>query len=325
MRSNLLERWRPVVAGHGWTVGAELYDRVRPVVAPEATAWSTVLHDPQAGPVRLHGLLRTRADAGTLLLVVHGLGGSPTSPYCRRAAAGAERRGWSCLRLGLRGSTGDGEDLYHAGLGGDLAGALGDPTLRGYDRVLVLGYSLGGHVALSLGLAPDPRVAAVAVVSAPLDLDRSCAAIDRRRGWVYRRHVLRGLVAGYRAVAARRPVVTPVHDVARVRRLRDWDRLTVVPRFGFADVDDYYRSASVGPRLGALRVPAFYVGMRHDPMVPPWTVAPSLEAAASAGVGERLQARWLDDGGHVAAPGRWEDELLAWLDRQRSSASDRAP
>jgi predicted alpha/beta-fold hydrolase len=317
MRRDLLERWRPAVAGHWWTVGAELYDRVRPVVAPEARAWTTVLDDPRVGPVRLHGLLRERAGAGTLLLVVHGLGGSPMSPYCRRAAAGAERRGWSCLRLGLRGSTGDGEDIYHAGLGRDLAHALEDPTLRRYDRVLVVGYSLGGHVVLSLGLAPDPRVAAVAVVSAPLDLDRSCAAIDRRRGWVYRRHVLRGLVAGYRAVAARRPVATPVHDVARVRRLRDWDRLTVVPRFGFADAEDYYRRASVGPRLLELRVPALYVGMRHDPMVPQWTVVPSLEAAgAGASAGERLQAWWLDDGGHVAAPGRWEDDLLAWLDGQ---------
>jgi uncharacterized protein len=312
MLRDLLERWKPVVAGHGWTVGAELYDRMRPVVAPEARAWTTVLDDPQVGPVRLHGQLREEAGAGTLLLVVHGLGGSPTSPYCRRAAVGARQRGWSCLRLALRGSTGDGEDIYHAGLGRDLAHVLGDPTLHRYDRVLVVGYSLGGHVVLCLGLAPDPRVAAVAAVSAPLDLDRSCRAIDRRRGWVYRRHVLRGLKAGYQAVAARRPVVTPVRDVARVRVLRDWDRLTVVPRFGFADVDDYYRRASVGPRLGELRVPAIYIGMRHDPMVPSWTVEPSL-AAVDGGGG--LEARWLDEGGHVAAPGGWEDEVLGWLDR----------
>jgi predicted alpha/beta-fold hydrolase len=307
-----LERWRSALAGHWWTVVPELGERVRPVVAPPSRAWSTSLEDPRVGPVRLQGRLREEAGATTLLLVVHGLGGTTVSPYCRRAAAQAERRGWSCLRIGLRGSSGDGEDLYHAGLGDDLAAALGDPKLARYERVLVVGYSLGGHVALWLGLRPEPRVAAMAAVSSPLDLDRSCTAIDRRRSWLYRRHMLGGLVAGYQAVAARRAVPTPVREVARVRTLREWDRLTVVPRFGFADVRDYYRRASVGPRLRELRVPALYVGMRHDPMVPVATVEPSLRAAEGGGV---LETRWLDDGGHVAAPGAWEDEVLAWLDR----------
>lgn len=294
----------------------ELRDRVRPRVAPVASPWSTELEDPKVGSVRLHGWLREAPNEGTLLLVVHGLGGSPDSPYCRRAATLAERRGWSCLRLGLRGSSGDGEDLYHAGLGCDLAHALRDPGLARYDRVLVLGYSLGGHISLWHGVEPDARVTAVAVVSAPLDLAQSGRAIDRRRAWIYRRHVLAGLTAGYTAVAARRTLETPVREVARVRTIREWDRLTVVPRFGFADVDHYYREASVGPRLPELRVPALYVGMRHDPMVPQWAVAPSLAAAAAAGGPARLETRWLDRGGHVAAPGPWEADALTWLDRQ---------
>lgn len=298
------------MAGHWWTVAPHVGDRLRPVVAPAARRFEARVEDPRVGAVRLRGWLREEPGASTLLLVVHGLGGSPDSGYCRRVAARASARGWSCARIGLRGSTGDGEDLYHAGLGPDLAAVLEADVLRRYERVLVVGYSLGGHVALWLGLAPEARVAAVAAISSPLDLDRSCTAIDRRRAWVYRRHVLAGLVAGYRAVAARRPVDTPVREVARVHTLREWDRLTVVPRFGFDDVDDYYRRASVGPRLPALRVPALYVGMRHDPMVPASTVEPSLRAAE----GGALKVRWLDDGGHVAAPGSWEDDVLAWLD-----------
>src|SRR5688572_33453680 len=38
----------------------------------------------------------------------------------------------------------------------------------------------------------------------------------------------------------------------RARTLRELDRLTVVPRFGFADPEDYYRRASVGPLLADL-------------------------------------------------------------------------
>lgn len=298
------------MAGHWWTVAPALAARVRPVPTPRSSAWSTEIEDPQLGHVRLRGLLREEVGASTLLLVVHGLGGDPDSPYCRRVTARAQRRGWSCLRLGLRGSTGDGEDLYHAGLGSDLAHALRDPTLERYERVLVLGYSMGGHLALWLGLEPEARVMAVAAVSSPLDLAQGCRAVDQRRAWFYRWHVLRGLKRGYQQVARRRELSSPSRDVARVRTLREWDRLTVVPRFGFDDVDTYYRTASVGPQLEGLEVPALYVGMRHDPMVPRWTVEPSLAAGPA-----RLQTRWVD-GGHVAAPGGWEDDVLTWLDRQ---------
>lgn len=311
MQRTRLDPWS-ALAGHFWTVAPEFSDRVRPVTAPAGRPWQRTLDDPTLGAVELTGTLREEPGASTLLLVVHGLGGTPASPYCRRVASRAAARGWSCLRLAMRGSTGDGEDLYHAGLHGDLAHALHDPALDRYARVLVLGYSLGGHVVLSHGLRPHPRVTAVAAISAPLDLDRSCRAIDRRRSWVYRHFVLRELKLGYARIAARRSLPTPAAHVHRVRTIRDWDRLTVVPRFGFADVDDYYRQASVGPRLAQLQIPALYVGMRHDPMVPAFAVEPSLHAAPE----HRLERRWLGEGGHIAAPGSWEDDVLDWLDRR---------
>ena len=97
-----------------------------------------------------------------------------------------------------------------------------------------LGYSLGGHVSLRYALdVSDPRVRAVAAVCAPLDLDRSATHIDALRSFIYRRHVLDGLNEIYNAVAARSTVPTPPARVARARRMRDWDSLTVVPRFRF--------------------------------------------------------------------------------------------
>ncbi len=296
--------------GHAWTVLPSLWDGLRPVVAPASEPWQTTLNDPRVGAVTLHGELAQPHDASTLLLVVHGLGGSCSSVYCRRAATLALHRGWACLRLGMRGSGGDGEDLYHAGVGRDLAHALSDPTLAHYDRVLVLGYSLGGHIALHHALEPHPRVAALAAVSAPLDLHLSSAAIDRTRAWLYRTHVLAALKVGYAQVAARRTLPAPAATIERVRQLREWDRLAVVPRFGFEDLHDYYDRASVGPQLGELQRPTLYVGMRHDPMIPRGTVEPSLAATSTSA----LTVRWLDDGGHVAAPGTWEPQVMSWLD-----------
>jgi uncharacterized protein len=281
--------------GHFWTIGADLAARVRPQPAPVDTPWTLEVREPKYGHVRLGGRLR-RDAADTLVVVVHGLGGNRDSPYMHRAARAIAARGWSCLRLDMRGADGLGEDYYHAALTGDLHATLA--ACPEFERVFILGYSLGGHVTLRYGIeASDPRVEAIAAVCAPLDLAASAAAIDRRRAWLYRAHILRGLARMYREVAQRREVVTSVEAVARVRTIREWDDKVVAPRHGFASADDYYARASVGPRLAELRVRAAWFGARHDPMVTAATVLPSL-AAPNA----RLSVHWIARGGHVGFP-----------------------
>lgn len=290
-----MRRW---LGGHLWTLAPQVRDAVRPHVAPAAEPWSLDVDDPRVGPVRLHGRVRHEPGADTLLLLVHGLGGCSDSPYLRRAASAGSALGWSTLRVDLRGADGRGEDLYHAALAEDLEAAITSVPTRAYPRVLVLGYSLGGHVALWLSRrAVDPRLRAVVAVCAPLDLARSAADIDRTRAWPYRRYVLQNLKRAAREVAARRPLPSPIDAIARVQTLRDWDRLVVAPRHGFADERDYWARASVGPELPRLRVPASWIGTRHDPMVTAASVAPSLAAAGGA-----LDVRWLERGGHVGFP-----------------------
>lgn len=249
-----------------------------------------------------------------LVLLVHGLGGSPDSHYVVRAAQAAARAGVDSLRLGLRGADRQGEDFYHAGLTADLEAAVADPSLAAYRRIYVLGFSLGGHVSLRLGLQPgDPRVRAIASFCAPLDLSAGCAAIDAPGARPYCAYLLRGLREIYREVAARRPVPTPWPVVARIASMRAWDRHTVVPRFGFASVDDYYASQSVGPRLGELRVPALVVAAAGDPMVPQATLRPLLERPPPP-----ITARWIG-GGHVGFPAAADLDLgLGRGDRRRA-------
>ncbi|HET6585071.1 MAG TPA: alpha/beta fold hydrolase, partial [Nannocystaceae bacterium] len=269
---------RRELGGHLWTIAPELRDRVRPLHAPASEPWSVVVEDARVGAVRLGGRVRHEPDAQTLLLVVHGLGGSSESPYVRRAAVAAGVLGWSCLRIDLRGADGRGEDVYHAGLWEDLVAGLAERSLARYSRVAVLGFSLGGHVTMRLALAgADPRVTAVAAVCAPLDLGASATAFDRRRVWLYRSHVLRALKATVRAVASRRgsDLGWDLPAIMGVRKIREWDARVVVPRHGFADVDDYYARASAAPRLGELAIPALYIGARHDPMVPAFAIEPA--------------------------------------------------
>lgn len=272
------------------------------------------------GRVEVRGLYRHHPDADTLVVVVHGLGGHSESAYTVDAAIAVEAAGHSCLRLCLRGAQGTGEDLYHAGLTTDLRAALAHPNFADYEHLLVIGYSLGGHVALRTAVeGADARLRAVAAVCPPLDLGAVQAWLDAPARKVYREYILRELREMYAHIDRRGRAPTPLERVSRVRTLREWDALTVVPRFGFEDPDDYYRTMSVGPRLDQLTVPALLVASHHDPMIP----AASLRALADPAP-DPLEVCWIDDGGHVFFP-RWLDaglgaepglvpQALAWLD-----------
>ncbi len=284
--------------------------------------WSVEIADPVVGSVRLSGRLRAIPGSSTLLVLVHGLGGSTESTSMLHAARVADDLGLSTLRLNLRGADGRGEDIYHAGLSSDLARVLVSPRLADFDQILLFGFSLGGHVSLRFATeVADRRLRAVAAACAPLDLDCSVAAVDRPSGWLYRRYVLAGLCAMYAEVAARRELPMTVAEARRIRTLREWDRNTVVPRFGFDSPEDYYRKAGVGSRLDRLRVPALLVAAEDDPMVPPEAVHNGL-----AGAPEQLSVRWVRHGGHLAfpagldlgqdAPAGLAGQVIGWLARQ---------
>ena len=299
------------IRGHFWTIALRLRHGLRPLQTPPSRPWEATVLDPVTGEVPVTGLLQEVPGSEELLVVVHGLAGGIGSHYMLRAARAAEAAGLSCLRLNLRGCDRRSGDFYHGGLTADLHAALASAELSSHRRVYVLGYSLGGHVALRLATEEaDPRLAAVAAVCAPLDLGLSQREIDAPSRWVYRRYLLANLNDLYAAVAARGRVPLPVEEAVRIRTLREWDDRIVAPRHGFAGAGDYYARASVAPRLGDLRVPALLLNSETDPMVPARAVRAVLNGSAP-----RLEVQWIQGGGHVAFPAALgiEAQVIGWL------------
>ena len=306
--------------GHFWTVWPRLRARIVPLRAPASRPWSTRV---RAGgrTVTLRGRLR-KEPSTVAVIVIHGLGGGHDRPYCIRAARAIAAHGWSCLRLALRGADGSGEDIYHAGLIDDITAAVNSPQLAECGRIVIIGYSLGGHVALRYVCdPPDPRVRAVAAICAPLDLDRGARYLDEHAGRIYRRHLLNGLREHYAAVVARGLAPTSLDDLSHVDTIREWDRLTICPRFGFASAEDYYATQSVASRLRQLHVPSLLAVSRHDPMVSLNDIEASIGDANPL-----LEVRRINSGGHVGfppgldlgedAPGGIERQVLRWLERK---------
>ena len=316
------------LSGHWWTLGPGAKSLLRPPPTSASRPFRTSLVDPVAGPVPITGRLHEPEGARDLVVAVHGLAGNCERGYARSLALRAAAHGVACLRLNLRGADLESPDFYHAGLTEDLRAALAAPELARFERRFLVGFSLGGAVALrfaaesAAGGGVSPAVDAVATVCSPLDLDRGATALDAPRNWLYRTYLLRGLRQFAEAVEAVRPGAIAASRTARRRAatLRAWDGLVVAPRWGFASAEDYYARASAGPILGGIRTPAWMVLSEGDPMVPPATVRPSLANVAAA-----TEVTWTRRGGHVGFPrdldlGRGascgyglDGQILAWL------------
>ncbi len=299
--------------GHYWTLSSHVRGLLRPERAPVDEPFVTHIDDEIAGRVAISGRIAIPERARDLVVILHGLGGTVQSRYMLLAARAVLDEGAACLRLHLRGADRSGSDFYHAGLTHDLDAVLSSERFARFERIFVMGYSLGGHVSLRWATTPsasDSRVRAIAAICPPIDLARGVREIQRLDRRPYQYYVLRSLMAHYAAVAAHHGVhprlsPLPVSVVRRIRTILEWDERIIAPRYGFRSADHYYEEVGVGPYLRAIRVPTLLVAADADPMVPHATVRPALRDAS-----ESVRVVWTSRGGHVGFP----DDLVLGIE-----------
>ncbi len=305
--------------GHAWTLGPRILQG-RKLVAPQSETWRTRCVE-DGREVEITGLLSEAPNADTLVIILHGCGGAPESHYVVTAARHFLEQGVSALRLAWRGSDLAGEDIYHAAQTADVHAAIADARFAGYARIWLLGYSLGGHCCLHVAHeTKDTRVTAIATVCPVLHLAQTNLAIDHPSRTMYRRYVLGGLISNYEHVDKRGRAPTPHEQVKRATTFRAYDGLAVVPRYGFASVDDYYARACASRIVGKLQRPTLVLSARHDPLLP-WQIAESVRDSFSSAV----TFLWAERGGHAGFPADFdmgergalglEAQLQAWLER----------
>ena len=146
----------------------------------------------------------------------------------------------------------------------------------GARAVAVVGYSLGGNVALKLagegGRAAPAALRAVCAVSPTLDLARCVAALERRRNALYEWNFVRNLKRRMRRKARAAPGRFDLARLGGVRTVREFDEAFTAPHHGFRDAADYYHRASSLRVIDRVAVPALILSARDDPFVPPGAV-----------------------------------------------------
>lgn len=248
------------------------------------------------------------APHAPLVLVLHGLTGSSTSPY----VAGLQRQlgahGCASVALNWRGCSGEPNLLprsYHSGASEDLLHVLHHlGKLRPMAPLYAVGYSLGGNILLKhLGEtgASSPLQAAVAV-SVPFRLDQCADRMTKGFSKVYQAHFMRAML-GYLADKRRRfqhegqqeglAALEALGPLQGIRTFWDFDGQVTAPLHGFEDAQDYYRRSSSRYFLNAVAKPTLIIQAQDDPFVFPHSLPTASEMSPS--IEFELQAQ----GGHV--------------------------
>ena len=214
----------------------------------------------------------TRAGFGRLAIISHGLEGSSSQKYVRGMAETLHAARWDVLAWNFRGCSGEPNRLvraYHSGDTADLAAVLAHAAAD-YQRIALVGFSLGGNVTLKyVGEAPPHfAVVAAAAISVPLDLASSARALDQRPGnRIYLRRFIGPLVAKIEAKALDFPGEVNVEGIRAIRSFQEFDGRYTAPLHGFRDAGDYWKRASARQFLPAIKVPTLILNARNDPFL----------------------------------------------------------
>lgn len=255
--------------------------------------------------------------SGPLVLLLHGLEGSPRSHYVTGLLHTLSNSGFRAAVLYFRGCSGEPNRLarsYHSGETRDLDTVVRHLARRDVqDPLYVVGVSLGGNVLLKwLGENPHQKLVAKAIaVSVPFELNAAALRLERGFSRLYQAYLLRRLRRTTCSKARRHALPVDTSQLRGLRTFRQFDDKVTAPLHGFSGVDDYYRKCSSRAFITRISTPTLVLQAENDPFL----TREAIPSAEELGPGVRLEL--CRCGGHAGfVAGRWPWKPHYWLDQR---------
>ncbi|MGM0610808.1 MAG: YheT family hydrolase [Thermodesulfobacteriota bacterium] len=210
----------------------------------------------------------------TAAIISHGLEGNSRKKYPLGMARQMNALNFDAVCLNFRGCSGTPNLLprmYHSGITDDLHTVICHVLKQGYQRIFLIGFSVGGNQILKyLGEDPDyvPReVLASVVFSVPCDLGGAVERLDTTKNRFYLPYFMRGLRNKVRIKAGMFPGFLDIQGLDKINTFHAFDDRYTAPMHGFKDAEDYYRRASSRQFLHDIRVASLVVQAADDPFL----------------------------------------------------------
>ncbi len=261
----------------------------------------------------------SRVGARRLVIVLHGLEGSSERPYMKGMVKAFNKHNWDALAMNFRGCSGESNlntRMYHSGETEDLGAVIAKIIDAGtYDRLALVGFSLGGNVILKYlgerGTNIPAEIKGAAVFSVPCDLEACSVCLERwsNRLYLYRFLGMLGSKVKAKSLAMSQEFDEKAFD--ELKMLRDFDDKFTAPLHGFKDATDYYTKSSCKQFLAGISVPTLLVNAADDPFMSE-TCYPTKEAEENPNLFLEIPKH----GGHVgfmasASEGQYWSETRA--------------
>lgn len=213
----------------------------------------------------------SRTGSNRLVVALHGLEGSSQSQYIKGIVRIFNDHRWDAVALNFRSCSGElnwQRRMYHSGETTDLDFVLNTILDRHqYETIVLVGFSLGGNVALKYGgekgAALSPVVKKIVGVSVPMELASCSVKIERRANFFYINRFMNDLKQKFR----RKQHLYPDIDAERIYRARgfsDFDDAFTAPVHGFSSAEDYWKRSSSRQFLSHIAVPTLIINARDD-------------------------------------------------------------
>lgn len=236
-----------------------------------------------------------------LAVVSHGLEGNSRRSYVKGMVKALTRAGWDAAAWNCRGCSGAPNRKHHMNHSGsteDLHSVVSFCAAKGYEEIVLVGFSMGGNQILKyLG---DPfslvhsGVQAAVVFSVPCELVGAAKALDKPSNAMYLKNFMRTLKDKIVQKHEFFPDLVDISNLNKLKTFKDFDEEYTAPWFGFKNALEYWKMSSSVQFLDRVRIPTLMISARNDPLLWP-TCYPTGHAHRS----KYLYLETPADGGHI--------------------------
>ncbi|HVE44785.1 MAG TPA: hydrolase [Gammaproteobacteria bacterium] len=252
-----------------------------------------------------------------IVLILHGFEGSIASHYAKSMMRRIYEKGWRGAFVYFRGCSGEPNRLprsYHSGETKDIAYITSLLCSR-EPRVPIgaIGYSLGGNVLLKwLGETAQNNPLTVAIaVSVPFQIHDAAYKVQKGFSRLYQWYLLKSVRQRLQQKFTTMAAPVDIAGLVHVDSIVKFDSLYTVPLHGFADLNDYYESASSRQYLHNIHIPTLIIHAKDDPFMTPAVIPSSDEVSPS------VKLELSESGGHVGfVSGKYPWRPTYWLDQR---------
>lgn len=243
--------------------------------------------------------LSTNDTSSPILIVLHGLEGSPNSSYARMLLQAAATRNWRAAVLNFSDCNKYRNRLpraYHAGATKFIRFFIEHlRTKADQGPIIAVGYSMGGNILLKYlgeeGISTPLHAAAA--ISVPLNLHISSKALTEGFSKIYQNYLL---IRMKKSVRLKFDQYTTAFDWQRAMKARtfaEFDDAVTAPLHGFSGKDEYYDCCSSSDYLKKIRRPTLIINSLDDPFMTPEIIP------AQDQLSDSITLEVSEHGGHV--------------------------